>query len=84
MIDSSLIKLAQATDSDHEFAFHQNKGIGTHILKGILDSADERRRPVRLSHLKNNPVSSLYRRFGFVVTGETGYVLHLARSVGGG
>jgi GNAT superfamily N-acetyltransferase len=49
---------------------YQNKGIGTYILKGILDTADTARLPVKLMWLSINPAASLYRRMGFRVTGQ--------------
>ena len=49
---------------------YQNKGIGTHVLKGILDMADGAGLPVRLMWLNINPAASLYTRTGFKVTGR--------------
>jgi GNAT superfamily N-acetyltransferase len=56
---------------------YQNKGIGTHLLKGILDRADQSGKNVTLRFLKNNPVKSLYIRNGFRVvhTDETLYYM---------
>ncbi len=51
-------------------AFHR-KGIGTEVLSKILGEADAKHLPVRLQCLKWNPALSLYRRAGFVVTGES-------------
>ena len=51
-------------------SFHR-KGIGTEVLAKILSEADAKHLPVRLQCLKWNPALSLYRRHGFVVTGET-------------
>ena len=50
---------------------HQGRGIGTRILRHCLSLADELHLPVCLEHLKWNPVGALYRRHGFVVTGES-------------
>lgn len=46
---------------------YQRKGIGTYLLKGILDKADQSGKDVTLRFLKNNPVKSLYIRNGFRV-----------------
>lgn len=56
---------------------YQNKGIGTHLLKGILDEADQLGKNVTLRFLKNNPVKSLYTRNGFriVHTDESLYYM---------
>ncbi len=49
----------------------QNKGIGTLLVRRLLDEAREAGQPVRLRVLKVNPARDLYRRLGFTVTGET-------------
>lgn len=63
---------------------YQNKGIGTYLLKSILDKADRLGRNVTLKFLKNNRVKSLYSRHGFVLvrTGEVAH--HMERKMGGG
>ena len=54
---------------------YQNKGIGTHLLKDILNKADSLCKNVKLKFLKNNPVKSLYVRNGFRVV-DTSDILH--------
>ena len=63
---------------------YQNKGIGTYLLKSILDKADQLGKNVTLRFLKNNPVKSLYVRNGFrlVYTSEVAH--HMERKPGGG
>jgi ribosomal protein S18 acetylase RimI-like enzyme len=46
----------------------QNKGVGTRIIKNLLDTFEK---PVRLQVLKINPAKSLYERLGFETIGET-------------
>ena len=55
----------------------QKQGIGSEVLRDILQQADAARLPVKLQHLKWNPVGSLYRRHGFAVVDEndTHYLL---------
>lgn len=60
---------------------YQNQGIGSHVLKGVLDDADKQRCPVQLAYLKNNPVGSLYRRLGFRVTGASDFGVFMERPV---
>ncbi len=52
---------------------YQNKGIGTYLLKNILEKADQLGMNVTLRFLRNNQVKSLYVRNGFriVDTSET-------------
>lgn len=60
----------------------QGRGLGTRILRTVLDDADSRSRPVRLQVLKGNPARRLYERLGFTVTGETdSHLLMLRPSV---
>jgi GNAT superfamily N-acetyltransferase len=51
----------------------ENKGIGSFLLKNILDKADRESKTVRLKFLTNNPVKSLYLRHGFSITGQEEY-----------
>ncbi|WP_374629312.1 GNAT family N-acetyltransferase [Frankia sp. AgPm24] len=45
----------------------QGRGIGSHLLRGILRAAQRRDVPVRLSVFVNNPAQALYIRLGFEV-----------------
>jgi GNAT superfamily N-acetyltransferase len=49
---------------------YQNQGIGSHILKDIIEKADLSGRTIKLNYLRQNPVASLYRRTGFQVVAE--------------
>ncbi len=48
----------------------RNQGIGTIVIREILDLAKRRAIPVRLNVLKANPAAKLYERLGFVRTGD--------------
>lgn len=48
---------------------YQKKGIGSFILRDILEKADRAGLIIRLTYLNNNPVASLYARNGFKVVG---------------
>jgi len=50
---------------------HQRRGIGSAILRRLLDQWTSTKKPVVLGVLKNNPARRLYERMGFAVTGET-------------
>jgi GNAT superfamily N-acetyltransferase len=62
---------------------YQNKGIGTHLLKSILDKADRLGKNVTLKFLKNNPVESLYVRHGFWLVHTSEVAHHMERRIGG-
>ena len=48
----------------------QRKGIGTEVLRRIIEEASRRGLPVRLAVVKFNPSRRLYERLGFRVTQE--------------
>jgi len=58
---------------------YQNKGIGTYLLKNILDKADQLGKNVTLKFLKNNPVESLYVRNGFRIVDTSGILYYMER-----
>ena len=58
---------------------YQNRGIGTYLLKGILDKADQLGKNVTLRFLKNNPVQSLYVRNGFRVVDTSEILYYMER-----
>ena len=62
---------------------YQNQGIGTHILEGILDISDKAGSVVKLEVLKENPAISLYRRYGFEITGSNEFLYQMERKPDG-
>jgi len=62
---------------------YQNKGMGTYILKGIMERADLSGRTIKLMYLRTNPVASLYRRMGFRETGNDDVFISVERKPGG-
>jgi ribosomal protein S18 acetylase RimI-like enzyme len=51
---------------------YRNAGVGSTLLRRILDEAAASQKPLRLNVLKGNRAERLYRRLGFEATGETG------------
>ena len=49
---------------------HRNSGIGTILIRQLLQEGASSRRPVLLQVLKTNRARHLYERLGFVNTGE--------------
>ena len=49
----------------------QGRGIGTGLIRKLLDEAEQRGVPLKLRVLHGNPARHLYERLGFVATGET-------------
>lgn len=58
---------------------YQNRGIGSHVLKGILDKADRSGKVNRLTCLKSSRAVSLYRRHGFETTDEDENFIYMER-----
>lgn len=54
---------------------YQGRGIGTDILRNLLNEAHGGKVPVRLMVEKNSPALRLYLRHDFVQTGEQGHHL---------
>jgi ribosomal protein S18 acetylase RimI-like enzyme len=50
---------------------HCGRGIGTALLRKLLDEAAATAKPVRLSVIRGQRASRLYQRLGFEKTGET-------------
>jgi GNAT superfamily N-acetyltransferase len=50
--------------------FHR-QGIGSRLMRRLLDVADAEGVPVRLQVIRINPAKALYQRHGFRVHGET-------------
>ena len=57
---------------------YQNRGLGTALIKPVVEEAHARGEGVVLQVLKVNPSKRLYERLGFVVTGDlpNHYVMH--------
>ena len=58
---------------------HQNEGIGTYLLKRVLDKADQLGLLSRLAFLRSNPVKSLYLRNGFRISSIDGGFCYMER-----
>lgn len=48
---------------------YQGNGLGTHLVRGVMQSAASKGLPVRLNVLRVNPAKELYERLGFRVVG---------------
>ncbi|HEX9961141.1 MAG TPA: GNAT family N-acetyltransferase [Pyrinomonadaceae bacterium] len=51
----------------------RNQGIGTLLLRDLIDEAARTNRIFRLHVVQNNRAVRLYKRLGFSITGETGF-----------
>jgi ribosomal protein S18 acetylase RimI-like enzyme len=67
---------------------HRGSGIGTELLRAILDEGEASGKPVTIHVVEGNPARALYERLGFREIGGTGVHVLLARRaeayVGGG
>jgi ribosomal protein S18 acetylase RimI-like enzyme len=62
---------------------HRGRGVGTHLLRPILDEADAGGVAVVIHVEQANPAMSLYRRLGFVPAGEHGIYFRMERPAAG-
>lgn len=58
----------------------QGRGLGTRLIRDLLEKADEAGHPVVLSVLKTNPARRLYDRLGFRVVAEDGERFFMERT----
>lgn len=58
----------------------QGAGIGSHLVRALLEQARQAGAVVRLSVLKANPARQLYERLGFAVVAELDHAYEMAAS----
>jgi ribosomal protein S18 acetylase RimI-like enzyme len=58
-------------ESIHILPDYQNKGIGTEIIRRLIEEACTCSKPLRLAVLKVNPAVHLYQRLGMVIASAT-------------
>jgi ribosomal protein S18 acetylase RimI-like enzyme len=57
----------------------QRRGIGTRLLKELIERAAQADKTVTLGVVKGNPARSLYARHGFRVAAEDQYKVYMVR-----
>jgi GNAT superfamily N-acetyltransferase len=63
---------------------HQGRGLGSDVLRAVLEDADARGLAVRLDVLQGSAARRLYERHGFVVESEDPVDVFMVRSPGAG
>lgn len=58
---------------------YRAKGIGSALLRELIEQCDQRKLPFRLQVLRTNPALRLYERLGFVRTEEDQIYIHMER-----
>ena len=58
---------------------YQRKGIGTEVLRRVVEEASRLQLPIRLAVVKFNPSRRLYERLGFKVTHEDERKIYMTR-----
>ncbi|MEV6955060.1 GNAT family N-acetyltransferase [Streptomyces sp. NPDC051183] len=59
---------------------HQGRGVGSRVLRGVLERADAEGVDVRLTVLRGSAARGLYERHGFVVEDEDAVDVHMVRA----
>lgn len=57
---------------------HRGRGVGTSLLRSILDEGDEAGKPVTIHVERFNPAQTLYKRLGFEPVADKGVYLLLS------
>ncbi|HCE1840212.1 GNAT family N-acetyltransferase [Vibrio parahaemolyticus] len=57
----------------------QGKGIGSQVLKTVIQLANEKSLSIQLCYLQGNRVGQLYKRFGFEVTKQDEQFVHMLK-----
>ncbi|HCG7304767.1 TPA: GNAT family N-acetyltransferase [Vibrio parahaemolyticus] len=57
----------------------QGKGIGSQVLKTVIQLANEKSLPIQLCYLQGNRVGQLYKRLGFEVTRQDEQFVHMLK-----
>lgn len=59
---------------------HQGRGLGSAVLRAVLERAAAENEPVRLDVLRGSPARRLYERHGFVVESEDAVDVFMVRA----
>lgn len=59
----------------------QNQGIGSAVIRTVIEDAKQKNKPVLLQVLKPNPARRLYERLGFSVWAETATHFKMRREI---
>lgn len=61
---------------------HQRRGIGTEVMKSLMNEAEQLNQTIRLNVVKINPAIRLYERLGFRISGEDDRKFYMKRNPG--
>ena len=78
--DDQPIGRIMVTRTDDEFRLvdiallweSRGSGIGTQLVRALVEEASRAGKPLRLTVLRTNPAARLYERLGFTVVGDNG------------
>ena len=77
-LEAGMIKVVRTPDVWHLVQIqllpqYQGRGLGSSLIRGLLDDAQRAGIPVSLHVLKVNPAMRLYERLGFEVVADAGH-----------
>jgi len=80
--DIGWMQVSEAAKQRHLHQLHivsefRNRGIGTWLIRSLLEQAGARGQAVALNVIRGNPALLLYRRLGFQVVGGDGEKHHM-------
>jgi len=85
LINGKDVGWLQISESEHELELAQihikqafcSRGIGTQLIRKLMNEARGKGKSVFLSVVRGNPALSLYRRLGFAIVSEDEHKLHM-------
>lgn len=75
----AIVRSSEAIELDGIYLLpqYQRRGIGTALVRGLIQQAGTEGKALNLSTAKINPARNLYRRLGFVETHEDRYKAYM-------
>ncbi len=85
LVDGKNVGWLQICETEQEFELAQihiehefcSQGIGTQLIRKLMNEAKKKGKPVCLSVVRGNPALSLYQRLRFSIIGEDAHKLHM-------
>ncbi|MES0809145.1 GNAT family N-acetyltransferase [Roseibium sp. SCPC15] len=64
-------------DQVYLISAYRNRGLGTLLIRDVMQKAASKGKPLHLSMIKGNPAITLYQRLGFAFCGEDDIKFHM-------
>jgi GNAT superfamily N-acetyltransferase len=80
--DIGWLQISRSAESIHLHQVHlcasyRNRGIGSHLIRGIMERARDAGLPMTLNVIRGNPAIALYLRLGFKVVSQDAELIRM-------